>query len=231
MNERMNRSSSVRPRARFGARLRAYLIAGILVTAPMGVTLWIAWSLIGWIDGLVQGLLPAQYNPETYLPFFIPGFGILVLVGVVTLIGMVAAGYLGRLGLGLAEGAVARMPIIRGIYNAAKQVFTSVLASRSKALGEVVLVEAPRDNMWSLGFLTGGTGGEVQALLEEEVANVVVPNAPNPTTAFLMFVPRREIIPLAMTVEDAIKLVISAGIVTPGAPAAAATPRLVEERR
>jgi uncharacterized membrane protein len=214
----------VRLRPSLGARLRAYLIAGILVTAPIGVTLWIAWSLIDWIDGLVQSVLPPQYNPEIYLPFFIPGFGSLVLVGIVTIIGMVTAGYLGRLGVSLAEAIMARMPFIRGIYAMAKQIFESVLAARSKALREVVLIEAPREGMWTLGFSTGRTEGEVQAVLEEEVANVLVPNAPNPLTAYMMFVPQREIIPLAMTPEQAIKLVVSAGIVTPDAAAAAPVP-------
>jgi uncharacterized membrane protein len=205
----------VRVRPSLGARLRAYLIAGVLVTAPIGVTLWIAWSLIDWIDGIVRGLLPTSYNLENYLPFFVPGFGILVLLCVVTLIGMVTAGYLGRTGLSLGEALVNRMPVIRGIYGAAKQIFGNVLASRSSAFRQVVLIEAPRENMWSLGFLTGRTEGEVQAVLEEEVANVLIPNAPNPMTLFMMFVPQREIIPLAMTPEEALKFIVSAGIVTP----------------
>ncbi|MBX6321060.1 MAG: DUF502 domain-containing protein [Rhodospirillaceae bacterium] len=217
MSEPSDRPSGapVRLRPRVGARLRAYLIAGVLVTAPIGVTLWIAWTLIGWIDGLAQAILPARYNLENYLPFFVPGFGILVLACLLTLIGMLAAGYVGRLGLGLAEAALARMPVIRGIYTAAKQIFASVLASRSSALRQVVLVEAPRSKMWSLGFLTGPTRGEVAETLGADFVNVVVPNAPNPTTAYLMFVPRRDIVPLAMSAEEAIKLIISGGIVTP----------------
>jgi uncharacterized membrane protein len=198
-----------------GARLRAYLIAGVLFTAPIGVTLWIAWSLIDWVDGAVQGLIPERYNPETYLPFVVPGFGILVLVGVLTIIGMVAAGYLGRVALRFAEGLVARMPFVRGIYTAAKQIFGNVLTARSAALRDVVALEFPCRGSWTVGYLTGRTEGEVNALLGGDMVNVVVPNAPNPTTGFLLFAPRREVVRLDMTAEEGLKLLVSGGIVTP----------------
>jgi uncharacterized membrane protein len=202
-------------RPRLIARLRAYLIAGVLFTAPIGVTLWIAWSLIDWVDGAVQGLIPEQYNPEKYLPFVVPGFGILVLVGVLTLVGMLTAGYFGRLGVRFAESVVGRMPVVRGIYTAVKQIFGNVLSARSSALRDVVAVEAPRRGIWSVGFLTGTTQGEVQAVLGGDMVNVIIPNAPNPTTGFLYFAPRSEVVRLDMTPEEGLKLLVSGGIVTP----------------
>lgn len=215
MDETSGRDGSERKRTRLGGRLRAYLLAGVLFTAPIGVTLWIAWSLIDWIDGAVQGLIPERYNPETYLPFVVPGFGILVLAGVLTIVGMVAAGYLGRVSLRFAEGLVGRMPFVRGIYTAAKQIFNNVLAARSTALRDVVAVEFPRRGSWTVGFLTGRTEGEVNALLGGDMVNVVVPNAPNPTTGFLLFAPLAEVVRLDMTAEEGLKLLLSGGIVTP----------------
>lgn len=215
MDDIPGQGSPERTRTRLGARLRAYLIAGVLFTAPIGVTLWIAWSLIDWVDGAVQGLIPERYNPETYLPFVVPGFGILVLVGMLTIIGMLAAGYLGRVALRFAEGILGRMPFVRGIYTAAKQIFGNVLASRSSSLRDIVALEFPRRGSWTIGFLTGRTEGEVQALLGGDVVNVVVPNAPNPTTGFLLFAPRAEVVRLAMTAEEGLKLLVSGGIVTP----------------
>jgi uncharacterized membrane protein len=202
-------------RPRLAARLRAYLIAGVLFTAPLGVTLWIAWSLIDWIDGAVQGLIPERYNPETYLPIVVPGFGILVLCGVLTLVGMLTAGYLGRAALRFAESVLNRMPVVRGIYTAAKQIFGNVLSARSTALRDVVAVEAPRRGIWSVGFLTGPTRGEVQRVLGGDLVNVIIPNAPNPTTGFLYFAPRSEVVHLDMTAEEGLKLLVSGGIVTP----------------
>lgn len=228
MSDRPGRYGNARGAASpsFGARLRTYLIAGILVTAPIGVTLWIAWSLIDlvdeWARSLIEGLLPPAYNPERYLPFVIPGVGALLLVALLTLIGMLAAGFLGRLMLRGAEGLLARVPVVRNIYNAAKQIFGTVLTSRKAALQEVVLVEAPRPGMWSIGFVTGRSQGEVGALLGEDFAAVVVPNAPNPITGFLLFVPRRELVKLDMSVEEGFRLIISGGIVTPEERPAAA---------
>jgi uncharacterized membrane protein len=199
----------------FVARLRAYLIAGVLFTAPIGVTLWIAWSLIDWVDGAVQGLIPEQYNPERYLPFVVPGFGILVLVGVLMLVGMLTAGYFGRLALRFAENVLARMPVVRGIYTAVKQIFGNVLGARSSTLRDVIAVEAPRRGIWSVGFLSGTTQGEVQRVLGGDMVNVIIPNAPNPTTGFLYFARRSEVVHLDMTAEEGLKLLVSGGIVTP----------------
>ncbi len=196
-------------------RLRAYLFAGILVTAPISITLYLAWLFIGAIDGLVNGLIPARYNPETYLPFTVPGVGLLVVLIFLILVGMFTAGFMGRFMVRLGEGLVNRMPVIRSVYNALKQIFETVLANQSQAFREVVLVEYPRKGIWAIGFITGTTEGEVQDITADEVVNVFLPTTPNPTSGFLLILPRSELIPLTMTVEDGIKMVVSGGIVTP----------------
>jgi len=197
------------------ARLRAYFFAGVLVTAPIGITVYLAWSVVSWVDESVLPLLPSKYNPETYLPFSVPGIGVIVLLVFMTAVGAITAGMLGRMVVGYGERILTRMPIVRGVYGATKQIFETLLAKKSTAFREVVLVEFPRLGMWSIGFITGVTEGEVQELTDEEVLNVYLPTTPNPTSGFLCFVPRSEVYPLSMTVEEGIKLVVSGGIVIP----------------
>ncbi|HJO88234.1 MAG TPA: DUF502 domain-containing protein [Alphaproteobacteria bacterium] len=198
-----------------GARLRTYFLAGILVTAPITITLYAAWIFVAFVDGKVTPLIPESYNPSTYLPFDIPGLGLVVMAVVLILIGWLTAGFLGRLFLRISERILRRMPVISGMYSAIKQIFETVLKKQSNAFREAVLVEYPRRGVWAIAFITGRTKGEVQSLIEEEVINVFLPTTPNPTSGFLLFVPRKDIIPLNMTVEEAIKMVISGGIVTP----------------
>jgi uncharacterized membrane protein len=202
-------------RPRLLARLRAYFLAGILITAPISITLYIAWSLIAWVDGYILPLLPPKYNPETYLPFAFPGIGLIILVVGLTAIGAATAGFVGRVLVKTSEQVLSRMPVVRSIYGAVKQIFETVLAQKSTAFREVVLVEFPRRGMWAMGFITGLTEGEIQELTEEEVVNVFVPTTPNPTSGYLFFVARKDVYPLSMTVEEGIKMVVSGGIVTP----------------
>jgi uncharacterized membrane protein len=204
-----------KPRHRVVERLRAYFFAGILVTGPITLTLYLTWLFIHFIDNAVRSLLPDQYNPTTYLPFNIPGLGLVIGVIVLTLIGSLAAGYFGRIFLLLSDRILARMPVIRGIYGAMKQIFETVLAKQSNTFREAVLVEFPRPGMWTIAFITGRTEGEVQRLTGPDPVSVYVPTTPNPTSGYLVFVPRSEVVVLAMTVEEAIKMVISGGIVTP----------------
>ena len=196
-------------------RLRAYFLAGILVTAPISITFYLAWLFISFVDRQVTPLIPEAYNPTTYLPFALPGLGLLIVAVVLTLIGALTAGILGRLWVRTSEGVLARMPVIRGVYGAFKQVFETILAHQSTAFREAVLVEYPRRGIWAIAFITGRTEGEVQNITEEECINIFLPTTPNPTSGFLLFVPRKELVPLSMTVEEAIKMVISGGIVTP----------------
>lgn len=204
-----------RHRIGLGARLRNYFLAGILITAPVGLTVYIAWLFISWVDDTVLPLVPPHYNPENYLPFSIPGIGLIIVLVVLTVIGAVTAGIFGRLTRQLMESVLNRLPIIRSLYGAIKQITETVLANKSAAFRECVLVEFPRKNAWTIGFVTGATPGEVADSLEGDPVTIYVPTTPNPTSGYLIFVPRAECIFLEMSVEDGIKLIVSGGIVTP----------------
>src|SRR5262245_58067980 len=205
-----------------GARLRTYFFAGILITAPVSLTIYLAWLFIRFVDEQVFSVIPQEYNPETYLPFSIPGIGLLLALVFLTLIGALTAGILGRAINHLFENVLTRLPVIRSLYGAIKQIMDTVVANKSAAFRECVLIEYPRKGMWTLGFITGTTKGAVQDRLAEEMINVFVPTAPNPTSGFLLFVPERDVIRLKMPIEDGLKLVVSGGIVTPqGEPATA----------
>ena len=206
--------SNVKPRG-FLSRLRGYFIAGLLVTAPVGITVYLAWIIVKFIDNTVTPLIPAKYNPETYLPFDIAGLGLVILFVVLTIVGALTRGLLGRWIVNTGERILNRMPVVRSVYSAVKQIFETVLSQQSNAFREAVLVEYPRRGMWAIAFITGRTKGEVQNLTEEETVNIFLPTTPNPTSGFLLFVPKDEVVPLDMTVEEAIKMVISGGIVTP----------------
>ena len=203
-------------RTRPAARLRNYFLAGILVTAPVSITFWLVWRVIGFIDARVIPLIPPVWNPETYLPFAVPGFGLIIAIIFLIAIGILARGYAGRLTTTLTDFVVARVPVARSIYSWTKQVFETVLSQRKTAFNEVVMLEYPSRGIWAIGFITGQTQGEVQNLTDETVYNVFIPATPNPTSGFLLFIPERDIHHLDMTVEEGIKLVISGGIVTPG---------------
>lgn len=210
-------------------RLRAYFFAGILVTGPLALTLYLTWLFIHFVDSSVSLLFPDRYNPAHYLPFNIPGLGLVFSVIVLTLIGAATAGYVGRLFLRISERILARMPVIRSVYGAMKQIFETVLAKQSNTFREAVLIEFPRRGMWTIAFITARTEGEVEDLAGPDAVTVYVPTTPNPTSGYLAFVPRDELVVLSMTVEEAIKLVISGGIVTPPDRRAAAVPSPVGE--
>lgn len=196
-------------------RMRAYFFAGILVTAPVTFTFYLAWLLIHFVDSTIRPLIPVKYNPETYLPFALPGLGLFVLIVGLTLTGALTAGFMGRFFIKLSERILNRMPVIRSVYNATKQILETVLAQQSNAFREAVLVEYPRRGMWAIAFITGTTTGEVQNVTQEECINIFIPTTPNPTSGFLLFVPKEDLVSLDMSVEEAIKMVISGGIVTP----------------
>jgi uncharacterized membrane protein len=197
------------------ARLRAYFLTGVIVAAPISITLFLVWQFIAFFDNRVRAFLPEDYNPDTYLPFTLPGMGLLIMLVALTLIGMLAAGLIGRTLVNMGERLLNRMPVVRGVYGTLKQIFETVFAQSSRSFREVVLIEYPRRGIWAIGFVTGTTRGEIQDRTEPEVVNVFLPTTPNPTSGFLLFVPKHDLVHLDMTIEDGIKLVISGGIVTP----------------
>lgn len=208
-------SESKTPLVTFRGRLKAYFFAGVLVTAPLGITFYVSWLFIKWVDSKVTSLLPTVYNPETYLPVYIPGIGLIIVCIALTIIGALTAGIIGRFWFRTSEKILSRMPVIRSIHSAIKQIFETVLSNQSNAFREVVLFEYPRRGSWAMGFITGQTQGEVQDITKDEVVNVFLPTTPNPTSGYLLFIPRRELVTLSMSVEEGIKMVVSGGIVTP----------------
>ncbi len=203
------------PPTSFWLKLRTYFFTGILVTAPLALTLYLSWAIVIYVDHLITPLIPDAYNPNNLLPFNLPGLGLIIVLITFTLIGAIAAGAIGRYFLNISEKVVGRTPVVRSIYSAIKQVTEALFHTSSSAFREVVMIEYPRKGIWSIGFITGTTKGEVQLLTEDEVVNVFIPTTPNPTSGFLLFVPKADIRHLEMTVEEGIKMVVSAGILTP----------------
>ena len=200
---------------KLGAKIRAYFFTGILVTAPVAITLYMAYKFIVWIDRLVNQILPPQYKFDEILPFTIPGIGLVVLVLALILVGMFAAGFLGKFFLRLGEWIVYKVPLISSIYSVLKQIFETFFSTKTQAFSKVVMLEYPRKGIWILGFVSSELRGEVKEKFAEEMLNVFIPTTPNPTSGFLIFVPKKDTIELDMKVEEGIKLVISGGLVEP----------------
>ena len=201
---------------KLGAKLRAYFFTGILVTAPVSITFYMAYKIILWIDAGVGRLLPPQL--KSYyddLPFTIPGLGVIVLIVSMILIGMFAAGFVGSFFVRLGDWMVKKMPVISSVYSLLKQVFETFLSNKSQAFSRVALLEYPRKGIWILGFVSSELRGEVKEKFAEEMLNVFIPTTPNPTSGFLIFVPKKDTIELDMKVEEGIKFVISGGLVEP----------------
>ncbi|KXF77419.1 hypothetical protein ATN84_08520 [Paramesorhizobium deserti] len=199
-------------------RLRNYFLTGIVVTAPVAITAYLVWAFVGWVDGWVKPLIPHAYNPDNYLPFTVPGFGLIVAVVLLTLVGFLTASIVGRAVIRLGEYVLDRMPLVRSVYRGLKQIFETVLSGKSNTFKRVGLIEYPRKGMWAIVFLSTDAEGEVADTLEDragETTAVFLPTTPNPTSGFLLYVPKSDIINLSMSVEDGAKLVISAGLVSP----------------
>lgn len=207
-------------KARFSTRLRNYFLTGLVIAGPIGITLWLTWTFVQWVDGWVKPIIPDIYNPDTYLPFPVPGIGLITAVLLLTIIGFLAANFLGRSMLSFGESLVNRMPLVRNLYSGLKQIFETVLNERGTSFSKAALIEYPRPGLWAIVFLSTDTKGEVAKRLinKADTMSVFLPTTPNPTSGFLLFVPKEDIIELSMSVEDAAKLVISAGLVNPTYP-------------
>ena len=200
------------------ARLRTYFLTGIVVSAPVGITIWLIWLFVAFVDDTVVPLIPDAYNPSDVIGVSVPGIGVIVVLLVVTIIGFLVTNFFGRFMIKLGENMVSRVPVVRTIYGVLKQIFDAVLAQSEGAFREVILIEYPRKGIWVLGFVTSNTQGEIRRVMADEMVNVFLPTTPNPTSGFLLFVPRKDCITLNMTVEEGVKLVISGGIVSPPDP-------------
>lgn len=205
-------------------RLRRWFLTGILVTAPLFLTIFFTLSFLNYVDTTVSRIIPPQYNPDTHLPFSVPGLGLLVALAFFVTAGWFATNFMGRALIGLSEYFLDRMPVIRSLYGAIKQIFETVMASKSTAFREVVMVEFPRPGSWVLGFVTGDAGGQIAAQTGPGHVNVYIPTAPLPTQGFLLFLPRSELRYLDMKVDEALKMIVSGGIIAPPETQAATLP-------
>lgn len=204
-------------RAGFFGTLRANFLTGIIVVAPVFLTFYLIWWFVGLIDSFVLPLVPERYQPQDYLGINVKGYGVIVFLLFTVIVGSLTKGFLGRSILNRAERLVDRMPVVRSIYNGLKQIAETVLSQSNSSFERACLVEYPRKGLWAVAFVSTQTRGEVLHRLpgEEPFLSVFLPTTPNPTSGFLLFVPESDVIILDMDVENAAKLVISAGLVTP----------------
>jgi uncharacterized membrane protein len=216
------------PRTPLPQRLRGDFLTGLVVVLPMFLTVYVVWATIGFIDAKVVPLIPRAYNPENIFGRNIFGLGVLVFLVFTTLVGALTKGFFGRQIVQFGERLVERTPVVRTIYNGLKQIVETVVSQRGSSFQKACLVEYPRKGLWAVAFVATDTRGEIPGKVgEPDLVSVFLPTTPNPTSGFLLFVPRRDVIPLDMSIEEAAKLVVSAGLVTPPAPVPAADARKV----
>lgn len=197
------------------ARLRNYFFTGLVVAAPIGLTLYITRWFVELIDTWFVPLIPARYQPDTVLPFDIPGLGLLIAFILLTILGAFTANFFGRAILNFAERLVDRMPVVRSIYGAIKQIFETVISQSTTSFRDVGLIEYPRKGIYTIVFVTSQTKAQFGAGMGLDLISVFLPTTPNPTSGFLLYVPREDVKILDMTIEDGAKLIISAGLVEP----------------
>lgn len=225
-----------RRRWRLFTGLRNNFLAGLVVVVPIAITIWLIWTFVGWIDSWVLPFVPARYHPDALIDWFfgdsawfkalfgedirvnVRGLGVVVFLIFTVLVGWITKGMIGRSFLGWGERLVDRMPVVRSLYNGLKQIAETVFSqSTDTKFDKACLVEYPRKGIWAIAFISTKAKGEVDARIpvDEDIISVFLPTTPNPTSGFLLFVPRHSVIELDMTVEDCAKLVISAGLVYP----------------
>ena len=212
-------------RKSFLSGLRNSFLTGVVVIAPVGLTVWLIWSVIGWVDGVVLPFVPSRYQPENILNTFLGldiklqlrGLGVVFFLIFTTFVGWLAKGLLGRSLIRSAERFVNRMPVVRSIYSGVKQIAETVFSQADRSFEKACIVQYPRKGIWAVGFISTPAKGEIRARVNDaqNLLSVFVPTTPNPTSGFLLFFPAEDVIELDMSIEDAAKLVISAGLVYP----------------
>jgi uncharacterized membrane protein len=197
-------------------RIRNYFLTGLILVGPVYITLNLTWWFINWVDELVRPLIPITYRPETYLPIKVPGTGLIIAFLAITTLGFLTANLVGRKLVELGENVLNRMPVVRPIYKSLKQIFETLFSKSGSSFRRVALVEFPSPGMWSLVFLSQSASPDIAARLPDtEHVAAFMPCTPNPTTGFFFYVPRRDLIELDITVESAMTLLMSAGMVQP----------------
>ena len=197
--------------SRFFSYIRTCFLTGVLVTAPVGLSLYIVWSILLWVDETVGSIIPLHLRGD----YTIPGLGIVVATGFFILVGWFARNFIGKMLLNMSDYVMERLPLVKIIYNALKQVFEMLMGKQAQAFREVVMVEFPREGNWSIGFLAGKTEGELKDVLGDNYYNVFVPTTPNPTSGYLIIVPENDIRKVNMTVDEGLKAIVSCGLIMP----------------
>jgi uncharacterized membrane protein len=199
------------------SRFRTYFLTGVVVAMPLAITIYISLWFISLVDGWVKPLIPRVYLPESYLPFTIPGFGVVVAIISLTLLGFLTANLVGKSVIRWGETLLDRMPVVRGLYKAVKQIFETIFSQSGDSFRKVGLVQYPQPGQWSIVFISAPPGNEIAPSLpgEDDYLSVFLPCTPNPTTGFYFFIKRSEVIELPITVDEGAKLVMSAGMIQP----------------
>lgn len=203
----------------FFGKLRAYFFTGLVITAPIAITIWATYWFVTFFDAWVKPWIPAIYNPDNFLPFHVPGFGLVVALIAITLVGALAANLVGRTLIAIWDKLLNSTPIVRSIYKGSKQIFSTIFSQKGNTFRHVCLVEWPRRDAWSLAFISRDVdGGEIGLEPGRQMYAVYVSTTPNPTSGYVFFVDRDDVKVLTMSVEDGLKLVISMGLVFPDKP-------------
>ncbi len=215
-----------RKKRRLFSSFRASFLTGLVVIAPIALTLWLIWTVAGWVDSWVLPFVPLWLRPDQYIGLNIRGVGVIVFLIFTVLVGWMAKGLIGRSFLNWGERLVQGLPVVRSIYNGLKQIAETVFAQADTSFDKACLVEYPRKGIWAIAFISTSAKGEIDTKIEgdDKKTAVFLPTTPNPTSGFLLFLPTKDVIALDMRVEDAAKLVISAGLVYPNGKSEQPTP-------
>jgi len=198
----------------FKNRIKTYFLTGLLVVVPIALTIYIFTFIVAYMDRFIE-LLPPSYRPDSYLPFHIPGIGLLVTFFMILFIGLLTRNILGRKFIALGERIFEKIPLVRNVYFPIKQMFEAIFLQKSDSFKRVVLLEYPRRGTYTLGLVTGVTQGEVQGKTEKKMINIFIPTTPNPTSGYYIVVPEDDVHELKMTVQEAFKLIVSGGMIVP----------------
>lgn len=200
-------------------RIRNHFLTGLVVVGPIFLTVYLVWLFVGFVDDRVLPWIPARFNPNNWFDRNVPGLGLVFFLLITTFVGWLTKGLFGRQLVRYGESLLERMPIVRSIYNAIKQIVETIFSQSQQSFSSACLVEYPRQGLWAVAFVSTDAKGEIPGKVQEpDMLSIFLPTTPNPTSGFLLFVPRRDVVMLDMSVEEAAKLVISAGLVIPPTP-------------
>lgn len=194
--------------------IRSYLLAGLVVWLPILITIGVLRFIIDLLDNTLA-LIPGAYQPDQLLGIHLPGLGVILSLLILVLTGVLAANFFGQRLVGWGESLLSRIPFVRVIYNSVKQVINTLLSTNSEAFRKVMLIEYPRKGMWSIAFQTGTANSEINTKTNEEMISLYIPTTPNPTSGFLLILPKHEAIELSMSIDEALKFIISLGVMHP----------------